>query len=368
MTRISDSFHARTPIFAPALLLLATLLAAPVAAQDTSVADLPETKLATVETTAKVGPESTGLVAATEPAAVSMDFLREGTDPVSLDQLKAMEGPMREVAERVFAATVNIQMGGSQGTGVIVTEDGYVLTAAHVIGRPNHPASVVLSDGRRFRATSLGVNRDVDSGMLKIELPDDFGQMLPWVDLGQSGDLKPGAWLMAIGHPGGLDEKRGMVIRAGRLVFSNPGLMRTDCTLVGGDSGGPLVDMDGYLIGIHSRIGQRLWENIHVPIDTFSEDWDRLMAGEIIGGSNSPHLGLSLRGDSNEIESVERWEAAEKAGLKRNDRILKIDDSEITSRRDLSRALRKVKPGQTVEMVVERAGAKLTLQLKVGRQ
>jgi serine protease Do len=259
-------------------------------------------------------------------------------------------------------------MGNSQGTGVIVSDDGYILTAAHVIGRPNNKAKIVLFDGTELTATALGVNRTIDSGMMKINLDPSNERSFPWLDIAESAILPPGSWVMAIGHPGGLDPRRGMVIRVGRLLASNAQLMRTDCTLVGGDSGGPLVDMHGGLIGIHSRIGSNLWENIHVPIDSFSADWDRLAAGEVIGGSNTPYLGLSVVGDTNEVESVENNDPASDAGIRKGDLIIKIESTEIRNRADIARAMRRVKVGQMIKVTIIRDGKEMIRELKVGNQ
>ncbi|MCL6480244.1 MAG: trypsin-like peptidase domain-containing protein, partial [Firmicutes bacterium] len=76
-------------------------------------------------------------------------------------------------------------------------------------------------------------------------------------------------------------------VRLGRVQWRNENLIRTDCTLVGGDSGGPLFDMHGKVIGIHSRIGPSLATNLHVPVNTYRQTWDRLAQGEVWGGRNS---------------------------------------------------------------------------------
>jgi serine protease Do len=297
---------------------------------------------------------------------VSLEFLDTGAEPTSLAQLKAMEPRVRDVSEKVFRATVNIQMGNSQGTGVIVSDDGYILTAAHVIGRPNNKATVVLFDGTELKATALGVNRSIDSGMMKIDIDENSSQTFPWLDIAESSTLVPGSWVMAVGHPGGLDPRRGMVVRVGRLLASNAQLMRTDCTLVGGDSGGPLVDLNGELIGIHSRIGNNLWENIHVPIDSFSMDWDRLAKSEIIGGSQNPYLGLSVVDATNEVESVESNGPADKAGIQKGDVVVRIESTEVKDRGDIARAMRRVKIGDIVKVTVKRNDGEIVLDLKVG--
>ena len=189
----------------------------------------------------------------TEDVSTGLDFLNAGTAPSNLDQLRAMEAHVARLTEDVSPATVNIRVGQGQGSGVVISSDGYILTAAHVIGTPGQTAIVTFPDGKRVEAETLGTNPgQIDSGILKIK--EKEGSDWPYVDMGQSSTLKSGQWLVAIGHPGGYDSKRGLVIRVGRLIFSGDTKLRTDCTLVGGDSGGPLFDMDGYVVGIHSRI------------------------------------------------------------------------------------------------------------------
>jgi serine protease Do len=313
---------------------------------------------------------STVAETSTAPAAspAPLDFLFNGSTPGSLDQLRQMEGHVREISELVFAATVNIQMGDSQGTGVIVTSDGYVLTAAHVIGRPGNAAQVILGDGTRLKATALGVNREVDSGMLKIELPEGETRSFPYVELGESTPLPEAAWVIAVGHPGGLDPKRGMVVRVGRVLGVNQRMMRTDCALVGGDSGGPLVDMHGYLVGIHSRIGMNLWDNIHVPVDSFSNDWDQLAASKVIGGSRDPWIGLRVKGDTNEISEISEGGPAAKAGLRVGDLILDMDGAEIKDRSDVRNSIDQKKAGDTLHLTIQRGEEQLTVELEVGER
>ncbi|MEM7783989.1 MAG: S1C family serine protease, partial [Planctomycetota bacterium] len=300
------------------------------------------------------------LAAAVEPESEESnlsdisELLFNGKEPTSVEQLRAMETHFAELAEKVYAATVNIQMGGAQGTGVVVSDDGYILTAAHVINVSNlKEARITFLDEngetRSLIAEKRGVERGIDSGMLKIKNEDS--ESFPYLDVGLSSDLKLGQWVMAVGHPGGLDSKRGMVVRVGRVIFRSSRVIRTDCTLVGGDSGGPLVDMNGDLIGIHSRIGQRLLDNIHVPVDTYSENWDDLAAGIVLDGD--PSLGFSVDGDSNIIDAVNEQGPAEKAGIKSGDKLVKIGDVTIknkTSIRDAIKSL-NLRPNQKVNIL-----------------
>ena len=294
-------------------------------------------------------------VSETVAESSSLSFLFDGSSPKTLDQLRLMEQHLAELVKKVEPATVNIQVGRAQGSGVVVSRDGYILTAAHVIGRPDQPATIRFSDGKKVQAITLGVESRLDSGMLKITDPGKW----PYLDLGESTTLKQGQWVAAIGHPGGIDMDRGLVLRVGRMIWSSETQLRTDCTLVGGDSGGPLVDMDGNLVGIHSRIGQRLTDNVHVPIDKYSEDWDLLAVGE-------PWVGFNLEGDSNEIQSITRNGPAFRAKLKNGDWILKIGDKEINSKSDIGKVLKKLKPRDKVDFLIKRGDEELTIELTIG--
>ena len=199
-----------------------------------------------------------------------------------------MEMHTQKVLQKVIPAVVGVRVGQGQGSGVIVNEEGFILTAGHVSGKPGQTAIVILPDGTKLRAKTLGQNKGIDSGMVKINEEDlkkkVNGKKLPFLDMGKSSELAKGQWVIGIGHPGGFRPNRTPVVRVGRILFANPFLIRTDCTLVGGDSGGPLFDMQGRVIGIHSRIGGfAITENMHVPVDTFRKDWDKLARGDSWG-------------------------------------------------------------------------------------
>ena len=289
-------------------------------------------------------------------------FLFSGRAPADVEQLKVLEQRSGELMTELLPAIVNVQVGAAQGSGVVVSRDGYVLTAAHVIGRQNLNAKIKFPDGREVNAKTLGMNRGVDSGMLKITDPGNY----PYVEVGESGDLKNGQWLLAIGHPGGWDEKRGLVLRVGRLLYKNPTVLRTDCVLVGGDSGGPLFDFEGRVVGIHSRIGNALWDNFHVPVDSFSEEWDQLVAGKIVGASTKAYIGLSLSGDTNQVSEVAPGSPADQAGVKKDDRIIKMDGKPVKDKASMGEIFRELKIGQKVELVVQRGELEITMQLEVG--
>ena len=322
--------------------------------------------------------------AVTEPDSEQRGLLFSGRVPESVDELKFMESHFAQLAESVFPATVNIQMGQSQGSGVVVSPDGYILTAAHVIGdNPGRTALITfMVDGeeKRIFAETLGVQPgSVDSGMLKIKegsarynsrarkLDKEvrFEGEYPYVDIGISNDLKMGQWVLAVGHPGGIDKKRGLVVRVGRIIDNRKTSLRTDCTLVGGDSGGPLFDMNGDVIGINSRIGQTLADNLHVPADIYSEKWDLMTAGVIINRRGT--LGFSVVDQTNEIKKVEPKGPADKAGMKVGDIVIKAGRTKISDKQELAEAM-DVWPNKIIKLVVQRGDKEKQLKLKVAKK
>ena len=134
--------------------------------------------------------------------------------PETIEDLRAMEKHTQKVLEQVTPSVVCIQMGGSSGSGVIVNATGTVLTAGHVSGQPGTNAFVILQNGKRLKAKSLGRNGGIDSGMMQILEDGPF----PHVDMGSSADMKAGQWCVCVGHPGGLKLNRGLVVRIGRSL------------------------------------------------------------------------------------------------------------------------------------------------------
>jgi serine protease Do len=287
--------------------------------------------------------------------------------PENVADLKAMEGQVKKVLEKVIPCTVNIRDGAGQGSGVIVTEDGYVLTAGHVSREANREVQITLSDGHRYKAKTLGANHYIDSGFLKITDKGPGNGKWPFAEMGKSADLKKGQWVITTGHPGGYKEGRSPVVRLGRVLQADNELIRTDCTIVGGDSGGPLFDMDGKVIGIHSRIAWSLASNIHVPVDTYRATWDRLVKGDVWGNG---YLGFQPDSKAKDcrVEAVRKDTPAEKAGLKVDDVILKFNGKKIATVDDFGTQMREVNVGAVVPIEVERDDVVITLKVTVGKR
>jgi serine protease Do len=293
--------------------------------------------------------------------------------PRDVQDLRHIEWQLQRVVPHVTAATVLVQAGRSTGSGVVVSGDGRVLTAAHVIGRPGRRVTVVFADGRRLSGQSLGADHDADAGMVQIDRPPDD---LPFLPLAEAKPLESGEWVITAGQPGGMVDDRSPPIRLGRVLFVHDDVVCTDCTLVGGDSGGPLVNMRGEVVGIHSSIGPRVTHNFHVPITAFQRDWDRLAASELWGGGfdrdpeteGRPLLGVAGRTEEGRCRVTQVFPGmpAESAGVRSGDVIRAVDGREIDSFERLTNIIFFKQPGGRVTLSVERSGEELDLEVELG--
>jgi len=301
--------------------------------------------------------------------------------PANVAELKAQQAQVKAVLKKVLPATVGIlveiksgpQRGMSAGTGVIINEEGYILTAGHVSGDPEKECRVILPGGKTVKGVTMGRNNNIDSGMVKITEKGKY----PFVELGNSDKLKVGQWVIAVGHPGGFNPNRTPPLRLGRILSTNRNTVSTDCTLIAGDSGGPLFDLDGKLIAIHSRIARPLTQNMHVPVNTFRDTWERLVASEewgsmygidFSGKRSTGYLGVEFNRDKDDLTIivVKEGHGAEKAGIKAGDRILAADGKKVTKRREFNAILLKKKPKDEVELELERDGKTLKVKVKLG--
>ena len=205
---------------------------------------------------------------------------------ISPEFLKSTDEKIRNVVAIGLPAVVALEPGnarrrGGIGSGVIVSEDGVVLTAAHVAADLGETATVIFPDGKRANAEVLGMNFFRDIAMLDIT---DEGEY-PFVELGDSQSMTQNDFCVAMGHPRGYEQTRTPPVRFGRVMFNGNGkFIVTNATITGGDSGGPLLDLNGKLVGIHSNTGFHLSQNDHAPVSAFLADWERLARGERFGG------------------------------------------------------------------------------------
>lgn len=201
----------------------------------------------------------------------------------TLAQLKLAQEHTRAHYDQILAATVGIHLEDSSGSGVIVSEDGYILTAAHVIVVPGDIFDIELSDGRKVKAKALGMDHDWDAGLAKIQAAGKW----PCVKMAKERPL-PGSWCLATGHPGGIFTDRKPPLRLGRVLAVGDGTeplegIQTDATVYPGDSGGPLFNLQGEVIAIHSNIGYDVVENQHVPVEIYRQKWEDFVQGKEFG-------------------------------------------------------------------------------------
>jgi serine protease Do len=289
--------------------------------------------------------------------------------PSSLDDLQAIQAQVEALAVRLAPAVVEVEVGMGSGSGVVISEDGLVLTAAHVCGTPNLDVVFTFPNGKKAHGKTLGTNHDMDAGLMKIT---DAG---PWprVETGELGDARLGDWVLALGHPGGFDPERSMVVRLGRLLRLGPGLLQTDCTLIGGDSGGPLFDMHGRVIGIHSRISNSTRENYHIPISAYYSSWDRLVRCENWGGRRSPprsYLGALGEDDPQgcRLARVDANSPASKAGLKVGDLVRKFNDLMISDAAAFLECIWQTEPGEVVFLEIMRGDLTMSVRITVANR
>lgn len=310
---------------------------------------------------------------ATEPPPV-YDVLVKA-NPEGVRDLRLLQEHVRELSARIVPCTVGIAVGAAQGSGVVISADGYVLTAGHVSGDANRACMLILQDGRVVRGKTLGANNGIDSGLIKITDPNPDGGPWPHAEMGRSEKLERGQWCLATGHPGGYQRGRTPVVRLGRILTPRDTEITTDCTLVGGDSGGPLWDMEGRVIGINSRIGGSLTQNIHVPVDTYRETWTRLAKAEVwggnrFGGGGGPFVGIvgEERADSCRVMVVVPDSPAAKAGIKVGDVIKTFGGDGVKNFGQLVEMIGRRKVGDKVAVEIARGAETIKVELEIGRR
>ncbi len=303
-------------------------------------------------------------------------MVAQGREPAStVADLVALEAEVGNVADKTLPATVALisEKTGSSGSGVVVSKDGLILTAAHVT-QGLKEVDVYFSDGKKWLGKVLGANFSKDVAMVKMEEAGPW----PFVELGVSKPLVAGDWVVALGNSAGFDPARTSPVRFGRVMSDGPGnYFTTDATLIGGDSGGPLFDLDGKLIGINSSIGWSWKTNNHAGIDGFREDWDRLLAGETWGvlqmnplaNPETPVLGIGMGMQSGligvPIEKVEPNSPAAAAGVRVGDLILSVDGVRVREGGDLQQMLIKNEVGDVVKLGILRGERNIEIPVEL---
>lgn len=271
---------------------------------------------------------------------------------------------------KVRPAVVAILTGDGTASGVIMNEDGLVLTAAHVAERPGRKLRVVMEDGEVVEATTLGLDKTTDAALMQM---DEHERKWPFVGVSrQVIKAQPGEWCFALGHPGGFDEKRGVVLRVGRIVKQTANSLQTDCVLMGGDSGGPLFDLNGDVIGIHSLIWEGRNENMHVSMAPFLRSWDEMRRSRVIhtwATGSGGYLGVVTDENAQgmlEVVEVLPGSPSEKAGLKNGDLILAMNGEPVIGLPQFTHAVRMRPAGEDVHLRLRNVNSERDVKIKLG--
>lgn len=288
-------------------------------------------------------------------------------------------GPFDDLFGDVFPGHPGVQPQKEQslGSGFLISEDGFILTNAHVISDASE-IKVQLSDQRVYSAKMVGIDPKTDVAVLKIQ---NDGK-LPAVVLGNSDKLRIGEWALAIGNPFGLEGTLTVGIisatgRAGLGIEDYEDFIQTDTSINPGNSGGPLLNIYGEVIGINTAIvaaGQGI--GFAIPINLARQIADQLIeTGEVSRG----WLGVSIQPLTPEladsfgldrvtgalVNQIVPDSPAAKAGLRRGDILLTYDGKEVRGVRELQLMVASTPAGKKVNMEVVRGGKRMTLPVTI---
>jgi serine protease Do len=266
----------------------------------------------------------------------------------------------------------------ASGSGFIIEADGLIVTNAHVVEGVTG-ARVRLFDGRRFNGKVIGRDNRVDLALLKLDGVKD----LPVLPMGDSNRLRVGEFVLALGHPFGLEHtvSFGIVSRKGApLAVAAPGFdfIQTDAAVNPGNSGGPLVNMAGEVVGVNSMAARNGSIGFAIPSNLVKQLAPSLLTkGQVEWG----WLGVSITEVGDEdvdrlklrepkgvlVRSVMPGEPADKGGVKPNDVVIVLDGTRLDTPRDLQRVVATTPVGKRVKMVVLRQGKETEVEVTIGK-
>jgi S1-C subfamily serine protease len=271
--------------------------------------------------------------------------------------------------------------GGAAGTGFVISSDGVIVTNNHVV-EGARDIQAVFSDGTTRDATVLGRNPSSDLAVVKVDATN-----LPTIELGDSDRVQVGDDVVAIGNAlalsGGLTVTRGIVSGLHREVGTDAGsaledVIQTDAAINPGNSGGPLVDAAGRVIGINTAIadpGSAQNVGFAIPISNAAAIIDQLRQGRqpaFLGVTTKPADQAKLEGkdlavdEGAYVETVTPGTPAAEAGIKAGDVIVAVDGERVTSAASLGGAIRQHRPGDEVEIELDRRGDTVKVRAKLG--
>ena len=270
------------------------------------------------------------------------------------------------------------------GTGMIIDEQGHILTNYHVVGGAEK-IEVLLTDGRQYPAKVIGTDPKTDLAVIQISADGS----LPYVTFGDSDKLEVGDWVVAIGHPRGLDQAvtQGIISAKHRQGIMDPSnyqdYLQTDAAINPGNSGGPLLNLQGQVVGVNAAIASESggFEGIGfaIPSNMAVHIANILIArGKVERGwlgvsiqDLTPELAKSFELGSTKgalIAQVVKGGPADKAGLKRGDVVISYNGEETTDTGSLRNKVADTVTGKEVQVTVMRDGERVDLSVEIGSQ
>ncbi len=263
------------------------------------------------------------------------------------------------------------------GSGVIISPDGYIVTNNHVIAHASQ-LTVTMNNNKTYEASVAGTDPNTDIALLKIEAE----RPLPYLAFGDSDNLRLGEWVLAVGNPFNLTSTvtAGIVSAKARDLGRNQSFIQTDAAVNPGNSGGALVNTNGDLIGINTAItsqtGAYIGYSFAVPSNIARKIVEDILEyGDVqkgVLGIEAPRLNTNYARENGldeidgvYVDGVEEDSGADEAGLQRGDVIQRIDDIQIRKFADLVGYISTKRPGDQVQVTVERDGDQLIMPVKI---
>jgi serine protease Do len=321
-------------------------------------------------------PDFSGLVAQVKPAVVSV------TTTLNVVQADGPRMPLPFPFNQMVPQGPQNGGGGvheARGSGFLIRADGLIVTNNHVV-KDASSVSVTLDDGTELKAKVLGTDPRTDIALLKV----DAGHSLPFIQLGNSHDVRPGEWVVAMGNPFGLGGTvtAGIVSALSRDIGAGPydQFIQVDAPINQGNSGGPLFTQEGKVIGMNTAIfsptGGSIGIGFAIPSDMIRGVTNQLIAtGHVTRGYVgvaaqvvSPSMAKALRLPETAgalLANVETGSPAAKAGLEAGDVIEAVNGQKIATPRDLAMTVATVQPGEEAKFHIVRDGQDRDIDVKV---
>lgn len=362
-----------------------------------AIAAQPTPLLTSTSLVAQVPNRSSAILSATDPNFIVGVVQQVGPAVVRIDSSRTVRNQVpsifrdpffRQFFGSDFPTPPATRVERGQGSGFIIRSDGLILTNAHVVSGADR-VTVTLTNGQQLQGQVMGADPLTDVAVVKVNSTN-----LPTVRLGNSDQLRPGEWAIAIGNPLGLDNTvtvgiisaTGRSSAAVRVPDKRVSFIQTDAAINPGNSGGPLLNQRGEVIGMNTAIiGGAQGLGFAIPINTAQRIADRLIT---TGKVDHPYLGINMIGLTPEVRQQINSDSssglriqddrgvlvaqvlpnspAARAGMRPGDIILRVNGQAVSKAEDVQRAVESSAIGGTLQVELRRRGQLIILAVSPG--